>query len=71
MNGEVFTITEGMFEVCIDGAIGSVCDIGWTDTDAAVVCRNIRNLEPPQYGKHVTHKQCIREISVLFDTIVI
>ena len=31
---------EGVFEVCIGGVLGSVCDIGWNEAAAQAICRN-------------------------------
>ena len=36
MNGT--TPYEGRVEICYDGVWGSVCDSGWNDQDAAIVC---------------------------------
>ena len=30
----------GRVEVCYNGSYGSVCDVGWNDEDASVVCQN-------------------------------
>ena len=32
------TLSEGRVEICYDGVWGSVCDSGWGDQDAAIVC---------------------------------
>ncbi len=32
---------EGSIEVCLDGKLGSVCDNGWNDAGAGVVCRQL------------------------------
>ena len=33
-------VFEGAFEVCIGGLYGSVCDIGWNQAAAQVVCHS-------------------------------
>ena len=39
--GRFFTIVEGSFEICMNGSFDRVCDIGWDNVDAAVVCNNL------------------------------
>ena len=43
LNGEVRLVNgttpyEGRVEICYNGIWGSVCDSGWNDHDAAIVC---------------------------------
>ncbi len=35
------TELEGRVEVCINNVWGTVCDEGWTSTDARVVCQQL------------------------------
>ena len=48
VNSEYLTVLEGSFEQCIGGYIGPVCDIGWDDVDATILCRR---LVGSNYGK--------------------
>lgn len=38
MYGTFQTIAEFRFEVCTGDQYASICDVGWDDTDAAVIC---------------------------------
>ncbi len=33
--------SRGRVETCVDGQWGTVCDDGWDDTDAVIVCNQI------------------------------
>jgi hypothetical protein len=48
VNGSYFY--GGRVEVCYNGTYGPVCDEGWTDNDAAVVCMNMGYNSP--YYRH-------------------
>ena len=41
---------QGRVQVCVDGIYGAICDIGWDDLDAQVVCRELGN-DAPDYGE--------------------
>ena len=36
----------GNVEVCVDGSYFAICDIGWDDRDAQIVCNAIGFSEP-------------------------
>lgn len=40
----------GRVDVCVDGSFRAVCDSGWDDLDAAVVCSSM-GYNSPFYGK--------------------
>ena len=47
-NGRIYQ--QGRVQVCMNGVYGAICDIGWDDLDAQVVCRNL-GFDTPQYGE--------------------
>lgn len=34
-------VSRGVVELCVNGTFGSLCDSGWDDEDASVVCRQL------------------------------
>ena len=40
----------GRVEVCYNGSYGSVCDVGWDEEDAIVVCRRQFGLDYSKYS---------------------
>ena len=51
-----FVENEGRVEVCVNGVWSSVCDDGWDQTDAHVVCQQ---LDHPELGRSITKIWCI------------
>ena len=47
-NGDYFE--QGRVEICVNGTYGTICDIGWDDADATVICRNL-GYDAPFFGK--------------------
>ena len=45
--------TFGRLEVCVGGAYGTVSSVGFDETQAAAVCRQLGFQD---YGKHLYHK---------------
>ena len=33
--------SEGRVEICLNNAYGTICDVGWTNEDARVICRQL------------------------------
>ena len=52
MNGS--TASEGRVEICYAGIWGSVCDSGWDNFDAAIICMQLGF-----QGASTSHKSCI------------
>ena len=44
-----YNYTEGLVEVCINETYTAICDEGWDNNAAAVVCRSL-GLNAPYYG---------------------
>ncbi len=34
-------VSQGRVEICVDGSFHTVCDFGWSDADASVVCAEL------------------------------
>lgn len=50
---------EGRLELNITGEWGTVCDVGWTEQNSALVCQQLGLVYNPAYGKPVTQVQGI------------
>ena len=47
---------QGTFEICIGGLYGSVCDIGWNQSAAQTLCRDLYESE---YSNVFYHRCCM------------
>ena len=64
MYGTFQSVVEFRFEVCIGGRFTSVCDIGWDDLDAAVVCRELRDYLDGSKCNKLSHSPLHKSIHV-------
>ena len=56
-------MTEGNVETCINGTYSSICDVGWDDVDAQLIC-NVLGFSEPFYRKLTIY----RELRLILNT---
>ena len=55
------TSSEGRVEICYNGVWGSVCDSGWNDQDAAIVCLQLNFQGTSTYSLHKSIQLMLKE----------
>ena len=51
-----YQVTEGNVETCINGTYSSICDVGWDDVEAQLIC-NALDFPEPFYRKLTIYRE--------------